>query len=330
MTITALKRLLVIRLSSLGDVTLTTPLLRALKAKFSDAEIHALAKPAYAPILRGNPALSAIFTTDTFAPSARYDAIIDLQNNLSSRRYHRFGDRVFAYRKENWKKFALVHFKANFYDGYESVAERYARAVAPLGVRLDDKGCEAFLTDEERQFGQAQRADIRALAVCFGARHFTKRFPPERFASALNRVLERRDVEIWLLGGAEDAPQGKEIEANIARKDRVKNFAGRLSLRHSAALLAAADAALCNDTGLMHLAAAFQKPIVVIFGSSVKEFGFLPYKTRFALLEVDGLACRPCSHIGRDSCPKKHFKCMRDIPETALVEAIEDALAARQ
>jgi heptosyltransferase-2 len=322
-----LKQILIIRLSSIGDIVLTTPILRQLKSTFPNATIDALTKPAYSTILHGNPALRTIFTAENFKPELRYDLIVDLQNNLTSRKYHRLGEKIVVYRKENWKKFLLVHFKVNLYQGYESVVERYAKSLAPFGVRLDEKGCEIFLSHEEEKFGKEHRtAEMPVLAVCFGAKHFTKRFPSERFASALNHLLEKKVMEVWLLGGKEDAPFAKMILEQVKRKETVKDFSGKYTLRETASLLASADAVLSNDTGLMHIAAAFQKPIVVLFGSSVKEFGFLPYKVPFSLLEVEGLACRPCSHIGRKRCPKSHFKCMHEIPEERILRAIENAL----
>ncbi len=306
---------------------LTTPILRQLRATFPSATIDALTKPAYSAILHGNPALDSIFTTENFKPETHYDLIVDLQNNLTSRKYHRFGETVVKYRKENWKKFLLVQFKVNLYQGYESVVERYVKSLEPVGVRLDEKGCEMFLSDEEKEFGKKHRtAEMPVLAVCFGAKHFTKRFPPERFASALNHLLEKRAVEIWLLGGKEDAPFANMILEQVKMKETVKNFSGKHTLRETASLLSSADAVLSNDTGLMHIAAAFQKPIVVLFGSSVKEFGFLPYHVPFTLLEVEGVACRPCSHIGREKCPKSHFKCMMEISESRVVSAVEAAL----
>lgn len=320
-------RILVIRLSSIGDILLTTPVLRALKARFQNAEIDFLAKPNFAPLLERNPALASVFTTETFEPKRRYDLVVDLQNNLASRKWHRLGETVLRYQKENWKKFLLVQFKANLYRGYESVVDRYAKSLAPLEVRLDEKGCELFLSDDEREFGKKHRGPGKpALAVCFGARHFTKRFPPERFASALNLLLEKMEIDVWLLGGKDDAPIANDILRDLRATKRVKNFAGRHDLRETAAMLANADATLSNDTGLMHIAAAFEKPIVALFGSSVKEFGFLPYKTPHVVLEAEGLACRPCSHIGRDRCPKSHFKCMRDIPIERIASAVETAL----
>ncbi|MFQ3598532.1 MAG: glycosyltransferase family 9 protein [Chloroherpetonaceae bacterium] len=320
-------RLLVIRLSSIGDILLTTPILRALKATFQEAEIDFLTKPSFTALLEGNPALKTIFTTENFEPKQRYDLVIDLQHNLTSRKYHQAGKKIVCYHKENWKKFLLVNFKVNLYRGYESVVERYAKSLAPFGVRLDEKGCEVFLNHEEKDFGKKHRtAKTPVLAVCFGARHVTKRFPPERFASALNQLLEKNPIDIWLLGGKEDAPTAEEILSHVRARSSVKNFSGQHTLRETAAMLASSDAVLSNDTGLMHMAAAFQKPMVVLFGSSVKEFGFLPYKSAFELLEVEGLECRPCSHIGREHCPKLHFKCMRDISESGLVNAVENAL----
>lgn len=320
-------RILVIRLSSIGDILLTTPILRALKTTVQNAEIDFLTKPSFATLLEGNPALMTVFTTENFEPKQHYDLIVDLQHSLASRKYHRYGEKAVCYQKENWKKFLLVNFKVNLYRGYESVVERYAKSLAPFDVVLDEKGGEVFLTEQEIKFGQSHYSTEKmVLAVCFGARHFTKRFPPERFASALNRLLEKNSIEVWLLGGREDAPIASEILSGVHSKSSVKNFAGRHNLRETAAMLAVADAVLTNDTGLMHIAAALQKPMVVLFGSSVKEFGFLPYKAVFQLLEVSGLACRPCSHIGRDACPKSHFKCMHDISEERLVKAVEDAL----
>ncbi len=320
-------RLLVIRLSSIGDILLTTPILRALRTTFPSAEIDFLTKPTFTSLLQGNPNLTNILATENFKPNQRYNFVIDLQHNFVSRKYHRFGKKVVRYQKENWKKFLLVNFKVNLYRDYESVVERYAKSLAPFGVTLDEKGSEVFLNNEEIEFGKSYRsAETPVLAVCFGARHFTKRFPSERLASTLNRLLENNRIDVWLLGGKEDAPIADEILKEIRKKSSVKNFAGKHTLRQTASMLANADAVLSNDTGLMHIAAAFQKPIVVLFGSSVKEFGFLPYKAKFQLLEVEELTCRPCSHIGREACPKSHFKCMREIPEEQIVEAVENAL----
>ncbi len=331
-----LDRLLVIRLSSIGDVVLTTPLVRRLRAKFPNAEIHFLTKPAFAPLVLYNPNLTKVFAPETFNKASFYDICIDLQHNGHSAQLRPHAHTTFRYRKENWKKFLLVNFKVNLYSGYTSTAERYINAVAPLGLADDNEGCEIFLDDASKAFAAKQveqnsnRPKPPVLAVAYGARHFTKRFPAERFSSVLNRLLEKYALEIWLLGGKEDSTIGEEIYRSIAQKERVKNFAGTCSLLESAALIEHADAMLCNDTGLMHIAAAFQKPIVALFGSSVAEFGFLPYRSPHSILEVKNLTCRPCSHIGRDRCPEKHFRCMTDIDDERIIAAVKTMLRIDQ
>ncbi len=111
-----------------------------------------------------------------------------------------------------------------------------------------------------------------------------------------------------------------------AYRSMVVNLAGNCSLMQTAALLQQADAVLCNDTGLMHMASAFGKKLFVLFGSSSAAFGFLPYHTPYDLFEVDGLHCRPCSHIGRDHCPKGHFRCMNDLSQSLIAGKILDYL----
>ncbi len=332
----SIDRLLVIRLSSIGDVVLTTPLLRRLRAKFPNADIHFLTRHAFAPLVLHNPNLTKVLTPETCSKTSFYDVCIDLQHNGHSAQLRPYARTTLCYKKENWKKFLLVNFKVNLYSGYTSTAERYINAVAPLGLADDDKGCEIFLDEASKAFAakeverNSNHPKKPVLAVVYGARHFTKRFPAERFSSVLNRLLEKYALEVWLLGGKEDTAIGEKIYGNLEQKERVKNFSGVCSLLESAALIEHADAMLCNDTGLMHIAAAFQKPIVALFGSSVAEFGFLPYRSPHRMLEVKNLTCRPCSHIGRDQCPKKHFRCMTDIDDERIIAAVKTMLKIDQ
>jgi ADP-heptose:LPS heptosyltransferase len=87
---------------------------------------------------------------------------------------------------------------------------------------------------------------------------------------------------------------------------------------------------LTHDTGLMHIAAAFKRPIVSVWGNTVPQFGMTPYygdvKVPNKLFEVSGLSCRPCSKIGFETCPKKHFRCMTQQDEAAIARAINDVV----
>lgn len=322
------RRILVIRFSSIGDIVLTTPVLRRLRAAYPEAVIDFCIKSPFASLVEGSPYLNTVYTSDA-PPRGRYDLVVDLQNNLSSRSlvqsisYHE----LYRYHKKNWKKLLLVRTGLNLFGTAESVVDRYMAAIEGRQIAGDGKGCELWLSDNDRNF--AASVDCgggRRLAVCFGANHLTKRYPPKKFASIIEAVLSELRLSVLLLGGTEDVGQADEIIAalSVAAVPGVVNLAGKTSLTESAAVLERCDAVLTNDTGLMHMASAFGKQLFVLFGSSVGEFGFLPYRTPYCMFEIVDLACRPCSHIGKDHCPKGHFKCMMDIPEHAVIEKITD------
>lgn len=322
----AIKKILVIRLSSIGDIILTTPILRRLHAAFPDAVIDYCTKAVFSTLLASNPHISSHYTLEKL-PSSEYDLVVDLQNNNRSRSLLHYlkAEKVVRYHKENWKKWLLVQFKLNLYRAEESVVGRYQAALKEFGVSDDFRGCELYLSDKDRLFAdQFFRANTQTLALCFGARHFTKRYSPDRFAALLARIHMEMPLRILLLGGKEDAQQALEIITYLPDESAsmVKNLAGVCSLMQTAAILERCDAVLCNDTGLMHMASAFQKQLFVLFGSSSAAFGFLPYRTPFDLFEVNGLKCRPCSHIGRERCPKGHFRCMNDLSAQEIASRI--------
>ena len=322
----AIKTILVIRLSSIGDIILTTPLLRRLHAACPVARIDYCTKPQFASLLHSNPRVSAVYTPEQL-PTEAYDLVVDLQNNHRSRaivRSLKAVDKV-RYRKENWKKLLMVQCKINLSQPPRSVVERYQDALNPFGFHCDDKGCELYPDSAERAFAAPYfEVGQKSLALCFGANHFTKRYPPSHLAALLSLLLAEEPFQLLLLGGKEDKVQALEIINALtpAYRSRVVNLAGSCSLMQTAALLERCDAVLSNDTGLMHMASAFGKQLFVLFGSSSSAFGFLPYHTPFELFEVKGLRCRPCSHIGRDRCPKGHFRCMNDLSEALIAKKI--------
>lgn len=320
--------ILVIRLSSIGDIILTTPVIRSLKVAWPDAKIDYCTKAPFVSLLADNPRLSAIYTNEQ-PPSGAYDLVVDLQHNLRSHTIVRslHLQRLVHYRKGNWKKWLLVHCKLNAYSSCQSVVDRYLDAVRELGAAGDLQGCELYPSSEEKAYANPFFTDGRkTLALCFGAKHLTKRYPPQRFAAILVLLFRAMPLQVLLLGGKEEAPQATEIMNALPEECRpmVINLAGSCTLMQTAALLERSDAVLCNDTGLMHMASAFGKKLFVLFGSSSAAFGFLPYHASYDLFEVEGLPCRPCSHIGRDRCPKEHFRCMNDLSQTLIASKIVD------
>jgi ADP-heptose:LPS heptosyltransferase len=328
------KKILIVRLSSLGDIILTTPVLREVAIFFPGASIEYCTKPAFMKLLEGNPHIGALHTIEA-PPRGNYDLVIDLQNNFRSRRVTGGvkAATVVRYHKRTWKKILLVKTGIDITGPYRSVVDRYRGSLERFGVKADGDACELFPSAADRIFATlATDTGVPVLAVCPGARHATKRFPSAKFANVLTALFEAIPLKVVLLGGKEDSVAASEIVAAIPEKFRrqVADLSGKTTFLQSAAVLEHSDAVLSNDTGLMHMASAFRKQIFLLFGSSVRAFGFLPYRTPFELFEVPGLRCRPCSHIGRDTCREGHFRCMNDLQEREISGKIIDFFNRRQ
>lgn len=323
-----------VRLSSIGDIILTTPVLREAAGFFPGSVIDYCTKPAFASLLDGNPYVGTVYTLDA-PPAGPYDLVIDLQNNIRSKHLSRKVDAsmVVRYRKRTWKKVLLVRTRIDITGPYRSVVDRYRASLERSGMHRDTKGCELFPSDSDRVFAvSALGTGTPVLAVCPGAKHATKRYPPEKFAGVLTILFEVLPLKALLLGGKEDTGVSAGIVAALPDRFRqqVTDLTGKTTFLQSAALLERSDAVLSNDTGLMHMASAFGKQLFVLFGSSVPAFGFLPYRSPFELFEIKALSCRPCSHIGRSKCRKGHFRCMNDLQEGEIAGKILDFFKTRQ
>lgn len=309
--------ILVIRLSSLGDVLLTTPVLRVLKEHFNEAKIDFLAADPFHKILENNPKINKIYVynksetlkeisywkkniADTL-PFKKYDLIIDLQNNFRSR-YFSFGlsKNVLRYNKHRLEKLLLVNFKIKP-KIVTPIPERYISTLEPLGIYPDNIGLELYLDKPEK--------NNKLILFAPGAKHFTKRWLPEYFAE-LADLLSKDGYKIALIGGNDDYELCKFI-SKMANSE-IDNFAGVYSVKQSAEFISSSVLLVSNDSAAMHFAAAVNTPVLAIFGSTTQELGFSPYNSEHLIVETE-LSCRPCTHIGRADCPKKHFNCMKQI-----------------
>ncbi|MFZ0390273.1 MAG: glycosyltransferase family 9 protein, partial [Calditrichia bacterium] len=333
----------IIRLSSLGDVLLASPLIRVLRKKFPEAQIDFLVRPEYADMIRYNPHLSRIIEFDIAdgfpgmwklrqrIRHERYDAIIDIHRNMRSffLRTALFKTPVFKVVKYQIIRFLLVRFKWNLYRRLHKriipVWERYIRAAAPLGIRPDGEGLELFFPDSVRTAVKSYLPDknIPLIVIAPGARHFTKRWLPQYFAELIRGFGESIRVQVVLVGAKEDLAVTHDISRNTA-KVRLLNAAGKLSVLETAAVMEEAAFVVSNDSGLMHVASALNRPQIAVFGSTVKEFGFFPSGSQAVVAENKGLYCRPCTHIGRADCPEKHFRCMKEILPAEVLRIIRE------
>lgn len=308
-------KVLIIRLSSLGDILLTTPLIRAIKKENAAIQIDFLLRSEYRDLLIKNPNINELFlfTRNDFENlnlikslrTKKYDLVIDLQNNFRSRGITSklTGEKV-RFDKKSFQKILLVKAKINLLKTAPAIPVRYANVID--GLELDDGGLDLF-TDKEPSSEIKKLEDV--IGLCPGARHFTKKWPVEYFIQ-LSRFLIRNNFNVVLFGGKIDKEICRQINEEVPETINLQNDDDILQ---TAADMKICKAIVCNDSGLMHAASAVGTKVLTIFGSSVKEFGFAPYNCKSLILENNSLSCRPCSHIGRESCPEGHFSCMKEI-----------------
>jgi ADP-heptose:LPS heptosyltransferase len=312
------RKILIIRFSSIGDIVLTTPVVRCLKQQMDDVEIHFLTKETFAPILRANPRIDSVITirksVSEVLPELRdqqYHHIIDLHNNLRSLQVILGLRRPFSrFDKLNLRKWLLVRFKLKVLPDIH-IVDRYLHATRRLGIKNDGLGLEFYIPEGMEVNIEELPSPFSSgyIGLVTGGKHNTKILPVEK-AIEICRML---DMPVVLLGGPEDNERGEAIAS--AEGVTAYNACGKYNLMQSASIVRQAKAVITNDTGLMHIAAAFSKPIVSIWGNTVPELGMYPYLAKDIpqlMAEVKGLSCRPCSKIGFEKCPKGHFKCMMD------------------
>ncbi|GAB3741562.1 glycosyltransferase family 9 protein [Hymenobacter agri] len=316
-------KVLVLRFSSIGDIVLTTPVVRALAQQVPGAAVHFATKPGYRGLLEANPYVARVHVLSGSLrelvqelKAEKFDYIVDLHHNLRTQLIKlQLGVKSSSFDKLNWQKWLLVNFKVNRLPDVH-IVQRYLAAAAPLGVHDDGRGLDYFIPTGQEVDLATLPADFQRgyVAVAIGAQHATKRLPLEKLVELCQQLAPR---PVMLLGGPEDAPVAEAIMAaespgRQVPKSPIHNGCGRYSLHQSASLLRQASFVVSHDTGLMHIAAAFGKRTYSVWGNTVPEFGMYPFRTEFENLEVKGLNCRPCSKIGFAKCPQGHFRCMRE------------------
>jgi len=326
-------KFLIIRFSSIGDIVLTTPVARCLKKQVPDAAVHFLTKQSFATIVESNPYIDKVHllahSWDTVVHELKqenYDYIIDLHHNLRTLRLRKeLGIKSFAFNKLNIQKWIYTNFKWNLMPDLH-IVDRYMKTIESFGVKNDEEGLDYFIPvkDEVKQKEIPASHHAGYIGVVIGAVHNTKKLPVEK----LKELCSKIDHPVIVLGGKEDNENGKQI----ASVDPVKiyNACGKFNLNESADLVRKAKLIITHDTGLMHIAVAFRKKIISVWGNTVPEFGMYPYYGKWqianAVFEIRNLPCRPCSKIGYNKCPRGHFKCMRQISMDAIAETARQFL----
>jgi len=333
------QRILIVRLSAMGDVLLSTPLVRILKKRFPDSEIDFIIKKEYASLIRNNPHISHIIefsSKDGLSELLRisreikrreYDVIVDIQLNLRSRilKFLKTGTKKFNYNPNRFQRFVLVHLRKDIYKDIQPVPLRYIRSVSDLEVEDDGLGLELYIdkvadrTVDSIFKKSGLQNGCMVISMAPGAGRATKRWTEDGYIE-VGRYFINKGYRVVLLGGEGDVGVCSRIFDKMGQS--TLNLTGKLSLQQTAAAIKKSDLLITNDTGLMHMAAALNTRVVAIFGPTSYHFGFLPFRCESFVVEKS-LKCRPCSFHGTDRCPKGHFYCMKSIKSSEVVEAAE-------
>ncbi len=336
------QKILVIQTAFLGDVIMSTPLIRALREIFASAEIDVVTIPATSIVFRECPHVNNVLHFDkrkllrkigSFIQlvfklrKRKYDLAVSIQGSLTSSFLMLLGGistRV-GFARQKWVTISVTHEKGLH------IRERYISLVKPFSDKNFDLQTEIFWSNNEenksQQFIQDFRENGRFLVgIAPGSVWNTKRWLKEYFAILLN-LLEQENIKVILIGGEDDRLLCEEIVGKS--KANAMNLAGKLSILESAAVIQQLDLMISNDSAPLHIANAVKTDVIAFFGPTVQRFGCYPYRANDRMLEVD-LYCRPCSKHGSRTCPEKHFRCMRDIKPKMAFEAIISYLKGRK
>jgi heptosyltransferase-2 len=320
-------KFLIIRFSSIGDIVLTTPVVRCLKKQVPGALVHYVTKYSFRTIVEANPYVDKVhyYNNDIDAlvdelKQENFNYIIDLHHNFRTLKVKRaLRTKAFSFPKLNIEKWIYTNFKLNLLPDVH-IVDRYLSTLKTFGVKNDGAGLDYFIPEKHK----VKETDIPAshhagyIAVVIGAALNTKKLPLEKLKNLCSSI----DHPIILLGGKEDFSNGEQIaSADIVK---IYNACGKFNINESADLVRRAKLVITHDTGLMHIAAAFRKTIISIWGNTVPEFGMSAYygnhQATDIRFEISPLYCRPCSKIGYKKCPHGHFKCMKKHDVTQIAE----------
>lgn len=312
-------KILVVRFSSIGDIVLTTPILRCIKQQLKDVELHFITKHNFLSVIEDNKYVDKIYSIKSSLSEVipqlkkeKYDYVIDLHHNVRTLKLKlALGKKSFSFNKLNWQKFLIVNLKANKLPNIH-IVDRYFETVKSIGVQNDNKGLDYFINEKDEidilsSLPTLFHEQYNVLVV--GGSYFTKQIP----INQLKEICAKSSLPLILLGGKEDSNVGEQVYQLY--KNKTINLCGKLNLNQSASIIQQSHKVITSDTGLMHIAAAYKKDIISLWGNTIPEFGMGPYLAgkNSQILEVKDLSCRPCSKLGYKKCPKGHFKCMNDI-----------------
>lgn len=334
-------KILIIHTAFIGDIVLSTPILKRIKDKYPEGKITYVTTPVGASILRNNPNISEIIEYDKKGIHKGVKGLISLGRRL---RYENFNMVIALHRYLrtsilSWltrspqrigydtASGACLFTKKIKYDKSKHEVEKILsflgdekienpREKYPIELYPGKKDIEKI----EKIWNENKLENYKVIVVAPGSKWFTKKWPLDYFNDVI-KANDKEDRKIIVIGGKE------ELDLNIVKGNNIIDLRGKTTLLELAEIIKKSDIVLTNDSSPIHIASAWKRPhIIAIFGPTVKEFGFFPWGLNSEVIEKNDLNCRPCSIHGGDKCPKGHFRCMLEILPKEVIEKINRKL----
>jgi len=323
-----IKKILVIRLSSFGDIVLTYPFISELKKNYPDSELNFLVKEKFAPLLKMHGDVNKILACKNESISElrkiiranNFDLILDIHKNIRSVFSTVFQKPEIArYKKGTFKKLLLVSLKINFIKNTVPVYKRYLNVLQKINTADNPN-----FTTGNLNFDKVPIINEPYIVIAPSSKHFTKTLPKEYFADIIKSIPSK--YKILLIGDNSgfDIAICSYLETI---SENVINYCGKTGFEELANIIHNSELVICNDSGVLHLAETLNKKIISFFGSTVKEFGFYPQLKSTVVFENNNLKCRPCTHIGKSECPKKHFRCMNEFDINDIIKKVHENIS---
>lgn len=321
-------KILIVRFSSIGDIVLTTPVIDCIARNLPDAEIHYLTKLKFSGLVENNPHVRRVISIENSTSEViedlkkeKYDYVIDLHHNLRTYFLKRkLSVPSISFNKLNVSKWKQVKLKVSM-KGSAHVVDRYLATLKALGIQ-NPEGSVEFNVRKEINVGTDLQLNEPYYTLAIGAQFATKQMPSSKLVYIIDRIAK----PVVLVGGEMDSDRANIIisQSNYAL---IINGCGKFDLEGSASVIKQSKLLITGDTGMMHIASAFELPIISVWGNTIPDFGMFPYRPNrpesFSIHELQNLSCRPCSKIGYQTCPKKHFDCMNKIDYDKIVEEVK-------
>lgn len=324
-------KVLIVRFSSIGDIVLTSPIIRTLKKQFETVEIHYITKSSFKEIISTNPNVDKVFSIEksifectSQLRAENYDFIIDLHKNIRTLLLKTILLKPsYSFNKINFAKWLIVNFKINILP-QKHIVDRYFEGLSKIKLKNDDLGLDFYINKDTKlseKFLEFESKHNIFYVFAIGGTYYTKRCTAEK----ITEICQSINLPVILIGSEAEKKIAEIVKESLAEK--CLDLTTETDLQQSALIAQKSKFVISHDTGMMHISAALKKPLISIWGNTIPSFGMYPFfpenqKDRYLISEVKKLNCRPCSKLGKHQCPKKHFKCTNDINITEILTFI--------